>query len=58
MSLLDLSTSDVVGPSLVTPAWNWGLLTGTGGRGAGLPRTTVLETGEAEVTGAEDGWGS
>lgn len=58
MSLLDLSTSEVVCPSLVTPGWNWGLLTGTGRRGAGLPKITVLEMGEAEVTGAEDGRGS
>lgn len=54
----DGSTSEVVCPGLVTPGWNWGLLTGTGRRGAGLLRTTVLETGEAEVTGAEACWGS
>lgn len=53
-----LSTSEVLCPGLVTPGWNWGLLTGTGRRGAGLLRTTVLEMAEAEVTGAEAGWGS
>lgn len=48
----------MVCPSLATPGWNWGLLTGRGRRGAGLLRTTVLEGAEAEVTEAEAGWGS
>lgn len=49
----DQSTSDEVCPCLVTPGWSWGLLMGTGWRGAGLPRTTELGVDETEETEVE-----
>lgn len=56
--LINQFTSEEVCPGLLTPDWSSGLLTGTVRQGAGLPRTTVLEVGEVEETGAEAGWGS